>query len=493
MITNYSPSLYEINTRVWLRHFDSEEKKATIADVPKSYWDQFVKNKFDYIWLLGVWKTNSDIVDKYCFGEDLKNSYNRTLKDWKREDVIGSPFAIDAYEVSPLIGNLKSLLELKSHLNKNGMKLILDFVPNHFSAGSQLIKKDPDIFLSADKKLFEKDKHTFFKPYENVEQYFAHGRDPFFPAWQDTIQVNIFNGSAKLFLINTLIDLTKVCDGVRCDMAMLALNNVFKNTWGGVLNNNSGNGGSEFWKEAIEKVKNERADFLFIAETYWDLEWELQQLGFDFTYDKKLTDRLKYSSVKDISEHLNAEAEYQKKSIRFIENHDEERAVTFFGKERSKAAAIIISTIPGMRFYYDGQFDGKKIKLPLQLAREPEEQVLEDIKDFYERLFNITSQECFKRGNWQPLKAVQSWDGNETFINCLAWLWIFKKEKRFVVINYSNIIVTCRLKLDVRGYPEQFEIKDLLNDKNYIRSVEEVFHTGLYIELRPYQAHIFSF
>lgn len=491
---NYNPSLYEINTRVWLKRFDRGPIKAALPDIPNSYWDDFAKMGIDYIWLMGVWKTCDSVIDKYCFEETLIKSYNRALKDWKREDLIGSPFSIDVYEVSSRIGDRESLLGLKSQLNKKGIKLILDFVPNHFSAESSLIKTHPDIFLSVNKELFERDPHTFYQPFADEQKYFAHGRDPFFPAWQDTVQTNFFNETARDYLTNILLDLTKVCDGVRCDMAMLALNNVFKNTWGRILSNNGFEiPKTEFWKDAITDVKKERADFLFIAEAYWDMEWELQQLGFDYTYDKTLTDRLKSAHAKEIRDHLQAESDYQKKSVRFIENHDEERAAAIFGKEKSKAAAVIISTIQGMRFYHDGQFEGKKIKLPVQLGRAPEEPLINGMKDFYNKLLSITSQEIFKRGKWTLLEPLSSWEGNGTFKNMLAWLWAYHYEKRVIVVNYSRLLSTCRLKLDLRGYQEEFVIKDLLNDQTYTRSAEEVFHSGLYIELKPYQSHIFSF
>lgn len=490
----YNQSLYEINTRVWLRRFDQGIIKSTLNDVPNSYWDDLAKKGIDYIWLMGIWKTCNSVIDRYCFEEGLKKSYDRALKGWKPEDVIGSPYAIDVYEINLQLGNRKSLLELKSRLNKRGMKLILDFVPNHFSADSRLIKTNPGIFISVDKELFKRDMHTFYQPNQNEQKYFAHGRDPFFPAWQDTIQVNIFSKEARKFLIDTLLALTKICDGVRCDMSMLLLNNVFNNTWGGVLGKNGfDKHESEFWTEAISEVKNERADFLFIAEAYWDLEYDLQQTGFDFTYDKKLTDRLKYAPVKEINDHLLADNDYQKKSLRFIENHDEERATAIFGKEKSKAAAVIISTIQGLRFYHDGQFEGKKIKLPVQLGREPEEQPNAGLKNFYNKLLTIVSHEIFNKGKWTLLEPEPSLDSNTTFINILAWTWSFKDEKRLVVVNYSETISTCRIKLDVRGYQEDFSIKDLLNDQSYMRSAEEVYNSGLYIELKSFQSHIFTF
>ncbi len=490
----YNPSLYEINTRVWLRRFDQGVQKSTLADVPNSYWDDFSKKGFDYIWLMGVWKICDSVIEKYCFEEYLVKSYKRALKDWEPKDVVGSPFAVAEYKINPVLGLKRSLLELKSQLNKKGMKLILDFVPNHFSAESPLIKTQPEIFLSVDQEQYKNDPYTFYQPFPDKQKFFAHGRDPFFPAWQDTVQVNIFDQHARDFLTKTLLELTKVCDGVRCDMAMLVYNNVFQNTWSGILGKNGfEKPNTEFWKDAISKVKNKRADFIFIAEAYWNLEWDLQQLGFDYTYDKNLTDRLKSTAANEIREHLLAEPDYQKKLLRFIENHDEERAISVLGKEKSKAAAVIISTIQGMRFYYDGQFEGKKIKLPVQLGREPNEQIIEGLPEFYIKLLSITSSEIFKNGKWKLLEPVCSWETNSTFKNILAWKWSLQTEKRIVVVNYSDKVSTCRLKLDLRGFQEEFIIVDLLNDRTYTRSAEEAYHTGLYIELKPYHSHIFSF
>lgn len=491
---NLNQTLYEINTRVWLQKFNRANAKANLADVPAVFWKDLTKKGIDFIWLMGIWKTCDSDIAKYCFDEDLVHNYKRALKDWKKEDVIGSPFAVDSYLINSALGDNKSLLKLKSQLNKKGIRLILDFIPNHFSASSKLLNSNPEIFLSVNKEFFERDSHTFFKPFNNKEKYFAHGRDPFFPAWQDTIQVNIFSNDARKYLIGTLLSLTKLCDGVRCDMAMLLLNNVFKNTWSGVLSkSNVSFPTSEFWKDAIEKVKSKRKDFIFIAEAYWDLEKELQQIGFDYTYDKKLTDLLKSGYVGDVREHLMSDEESQRKSVRFLENHDEERAVTKFGVEKSKAAAIIISTIQGMRFYYDGQFEGKKIKLPVQLGREPEEQPLNGIEKFYDKLISLTTQDIFKKGKWNLLEPLQSWENNDTYKNMLAWIWTLKDEKRLVIVNYSNMISTCRLKLDVRGYDESFELLDLLNEVSYTRSSEEVFHSGLYVELKPFHGHIVAY
>lgn len=485
-----NPSIYEINTRVFVKRYSED---ASLNDVPDEYWDELSKKKFEYVWLLGVWKICESVIEKYCFEEELVRSYNKALKGWRRRDVIGSPFSIDYYELNSQLGDMQTLIELKKKLNDRGLKLILDLSPNHFGADSKLIRENPEIFLEVDKSLYVNDSHTYFKPYEDFERYFAHGRDPFFPAWQDTIQVNFFSNQAREYFKKILTEIINYCDGVRCDMAMLALNNIFKNTWAGVLEKKGWEQPEEeFWSEIISYIKNNNKDFIFIAEAYWDLEWDLQQLGFDYSYDKKLTDRLRYETSREIHDHLLAENEYQKKSLRFIENHDEDRAITAFGKEKSKAASVIISTIQGMRFYHNGQFEGKKIRLPLQLGREPEEPVIQGIKNFYKKLIDITTHDIFKNGEWNLLEPIPSWEGNNSYTNILAWEWRLKNNRRIILVNYSDILSTCRLKFDVTGLPDDFQIIDLLNDQEYYRTTEEVFHMGLYVELKPWQSHIFS-
>lgn len=486
-------SIYEINTRVWIRKFDTSDKRAQLKDVSLSYWSGLANLGIDCIWLMGIWQTCDSIIDCYCFEDHLKKSYSKALKDWKREDVGGSPYSIEAYKINPLFGNESDLQKLKTDLNNLGIKLILDFIPNHFSAGTSLIQTNPKIFLSVTREAFCNEPHTFFQPRIDKAEYFAHGRDPFFPAWQDTVQVNISSNEARKFLKNELQKLTQFCDGVRCDMAMLVLNNVFKNTWAGLLNDSSiENSNTEFWSEAIADTKNLRSDFLFLAEAYWDLEWQLQQLGFDYTYDKRLTDRLKYSTAGEIIDHLKADNSFQKKSIRFLENHDEDRILSAIGKERSKAAAIVISTLQGMSFYNDGQFEGKRIKLPVQLINEPEEKVNTEVQAFYFKILKLCSSDVFKNGTWNLLKPSSSWHGNITYENMLAWEWQLRDERRIVVINYSQDASSCRLKVDVTGYHEELIFTDLLNDVSYVRSAEEIYVLGLYVELKPWQAHIFA-
>ena len=477
--------LYEINARLLVRRFG---EKAKLKDIPGEYFESLSKKGISIIWLMGVWQNCSDLIEQCCFSADLISSYSKALPGWSRADVIGSPYAIKDYIVHSDLGSFHDLIELKKNINRLGMKLLLDFIPNHFGASTPLLDSSPGVFLSGDNILFEKDKHTFFK---HGDKFFAHGRDPMFPAWTDTVQVNFFSETARSLLISRLIELTKYCDGVRCDMAMLALNPVFQNTWLGVLKEEKPE--EEFWTAAIKKIKEVKSDFVFLAEAYWDLEWKLQKLGFDFTYDKRLLERLHSNDIWGVKAHLMADDEFQKKSARFIENHDELRSVTKFGEARSLAAATVISTVKGMKFFFDGQFESKKVKIPVQLGREPREKISHLTKIYYKKLLSIISDDVFIKGEWLLIEPQSAAKNNLSFERFFSWIWHYKNNFRLIVINYSDKTAQCRLHIPFTIPNEIIVLEDLLTGAEYIRSTTEIKSIGLFIELKAYQSHIFSF
>ncbi len=487
-------SIYEINTRVWLRDFDTADKRATLKDVPNEYWDYLAELGIENIWLMGVWRTPPTTIVNYCLEPFLIDEYKTALKDFTSSDVIGSPYSIDDYKVSEIIGGEYELLSVKEYLNSIGINLMLDFISNHFSSDSYLVEEHPEIFLKTNKENFLDDPYTFFSVKKNSDLYFAHGRDPFFPAWRDTVQINYFSDEAREFMIDRLKHVSELCDGVRVDMAMLSLNNVFKNTWGKVLTDAKFvPPNKEFWEIAIKEIKKKKSGFLFIAEAYWDLEWQLQNLGFDFTYDKKLMDRLKGTFVPSIIEHLEATEEFQLKSVRFIENHDEPRAAHYLGFDKSKAAAILISTLMGMRFYFDGQFIGEKIKLPVQLGRKHKEKPNEHLRIFYERLLKIVKHKIFRYGNWQLLFPTKSWETDDSYLNIIAYLWSYDNQYRLVVVNYSESSSAARIVFNPPEGMREIALTDLLNNKKYYRDTNEIRNEGLYVQLGSFQSHIFGF
>jgi glycosidase len=479
--------IYEINARILIKKFQAN----TLCEIPDNYWQDLAELGIKYIWLMGVWKIPETSVLKYCFESGLVNEYKNALHNWTEKDVAGSPYAIEDYEINPCLGKSnEELMLLKKKLNELGLKLILDFIPNHFNAESPLLKTNPEIFLPGDEFLLEDDPKTFFRSPLVSTHILAHGKDPNFDAWQDTAQVNYFSREAKEFMKGRLLSVSKLCNGVRCDMAMLARSEVFANTWKRFAFTTR-KSKSEFWKDAIGKIRKSNPKFLFIAEAYWNMEWDLQQLGFDYTYDKRLYDRLIEGNVNSIKDHFLAGADYQHKSLRFIENHDEKRALVTLGKEKSKAAAVLISTIPGISLFFEGQFTGKKIKLPVQLNREPYEETDEELQHFYEKLLSITKD--FEHGEyeWNMLETFPAWEGNFTNSNFLAWQISGMNKNYIVCINYGEHTSQCRIKPHFNSNKDEIVFFDKLNNNEYTRETNDVKKNGLYVELCEYACHVF--
>jgi hypothetical protein len=287
-------------------------------------------------------------------------------------------------------------------------------------------------------------------------------------------------------VVETLSDIATQCDGVRCDMAMLLLNSVFERTWDGRAGTRPA---TEYWLDSIPDVKRAHLDFLFIAEAYWDLEWELQQQGFDFCYDKRLYDRLEHENAESVRLHLCADLAYQEKLLRFIENHDEPRAASAFTPAKERAAAITTSTLPGARLFHEGQFECRKVRLPVFLGRRPEEPVDKELQDFYTKLLLAINSPVFREGHWNLCERT-GWSDNATFENVLAWSWSRDTDRYLIVVNLSDGASQALIKIrwdDLKG--NQWRLIDQLAGDVYERDGDEMLSSGLYVDLQPWSYH----
>jgi len=194
----------------------------------------------------------------------------------------------------------------------------------------------------------------------------------------------------------------------------------------------------EYWPELIGAVRAAHPGFLCMAEAYWDLEWQLQQQGFDFCYDKKLYDRMEHGPAEDVRLHLCAERAYQEGMVRFIENHDEPRAAATFPDRKGRAAALAILTLPGARLLHEGQFEGRQVRLPVFLGRRPAEPVDHDLAAYYQNLLQETGRNLFRNGDW-CLCARNGWPDNQSCQNILAWCWIKDDERSLILVNFAEV------------------------------------------------------
>ncbi|MDB5162329.1 MAG: alpha-amylase [Candidatus Saccharibacteria bacterium] len=422
------PSIYEINAAVFLNEQSSKlGSKVTFATVPDETWDEIKLLKVDAVWFMGVWE-RSPLAQKMAHND---SSLKKALPDLKEKDIFGSAYSIHHYVVDERFGGDDALAIARKKLKERGMSIILDYVPNHVAIDHVWTRQHPNYFLPASQDELLDFPDDF---YQTPSGIIARAKDPNFPPWSDVVQLNAFSPELRQAVTETLLKISSMCDGVRCDMAMLMMNDVFHHTWG----HRAGHAPqTEYWPTIISEIKRHHPHFIFIAEVYWHKEKALLEQGFDLCYDKNLYDALDETSVHGIRKILHKDNEYQRHLLRFIENHDEPRAAKVFSSKKHEAAAVIISTLPGVHMYHDGEFEGKKVKLPVHLARRRTESLDIGISQFYSSLLGLLDDLSFKKGAWSMLETRESLP----FIassHILAWLWERGTDKYIVMVNYSK-------------------------------------------------------
>lgn len=495
--TTRHPILYEIDTRSWLARLTREHgRRVRLGDVPKEAIDAILATGADLVWLMGVWRTGPAGRALSRGLPWLEAEARAILPDFSREDIAGSPYAIADCEVSPVLGGEDGLAAFRRRLALAGVGLVLDFVPNHTATDHPWVRRHPDRYVQLDDAAAAGDPVGWFAVRAAGQTVrIAHGRDPSYPAWRDTAQLDYRVPETRAAMADVLRQVATRCDGVRCDMAMLVLDDVFCATWhdrSAVPPAHDAPGG-DFWWNAIRAVRERYPDFLMIAEAYWDTEYRLQQLGFDFTYDKTLLDRLRTGPAEAVAAHLRAEPDYQRRSVRFLENHDEPRAASALPRDRQRSAALVAATVPGMLLLHDGQLDGARIRTPVELGRRPIEPPDVELRSFYDRLLEALGGESFRKGVPVRLEPRATWEGDPTHAAFVAWLWAGpRRSLRLAVANLGPTTGRCFVPL---ALPElagrTITLEDLLGDARYVRDGRDLVDRGLFLELRAEGHHLF--
>ena len=490
------PSLYEINTRVWLRELGvALGGPATLDDVADRALEGIAANGFDWVWLLGVWHTGEAGRRVSLSYPACQHEYRNVLPDFTADDVCGSPFAVSEHVVRRDLGGPRALERFRARLARHGVRLMLDFVPNHTAPDHAWVRNHPEFYVHGSEDDLAREPHNFCR----VETRFgprvlAHGRDPNFSGWPDTVQVNWRHAGLRAALLDVLDRIADQCDGVRCDMAMLALPEVMQWTWGDRAHPADGTPPVDdpFWPAAIAGVRRRRGDFVFLAEAYWNLEWTLQQQGFDYTYDKPFHDRLRSQDALIVRGHLLADPDYQRRSARFLENHDEPRAATAFPEPVHQAAAALTLLVPGLRFVHEGQDSGRRVRTSIHLCRrafEPEDRELES---FYARLFACMRREEVRDGDWRLLVCRPAWEGNPTWDRFIAFSWEAPGRRLLVAVNYGPTQGQCYVPLpwhDLAGHA--VVLADLMTPAvRYERQGGDLERRGLYLDVPAWGYHV---
>jgi len=483
------PVVYELNTAVWLAELSRPAgRPLTLAEVPDPEWDAVTPAGVDAVWLMGVWERSPVGLALARANPQLQASFRDALPDLRAEDVVGSPYCVRRYVADAAFGGPQALALARAALARRGVRLLLDYVPNHVAPDHPWVAELPELFVHGTHGDLRADPGGWIATAGHV---LAHGRDPYFPPWPDVVQLNAFAPQMREATAATLTDIAAQCDGIRCDMAMLLTNGVFDRTW----HDRAGpQPAEEFWPAVMAPLRARYPDTVMVAEAYWDMEWDLQRDGFDYCYDKRLYDRIVGGDPAGVRDHLRADPGYQSRLLRFLENHDEPRIASRLAPDAQRAAALAVATLPGATLWHEGQFEGRQVRPPVFLDRRPDEPPDKELADWYRGLLATLAQQRVRHGAWRLLD-VDGWPDNQSCRNLLAWSWTGGEggSRHVVVVNLSGQPAQGRIPLDwpdLPGHPVC--LTDLLRHEGYDRDGTELAAPGLFVSVGPFRYHLFA-
>ena len=480
------PMLYQARPRRMMQDLRAAGVTApTLADVPDQWFAKLASLGFDWIYLLGIWQTGSRSRDVSIRHPAIAAHHESHLPGCREEDVCGSPFAISAYVLHDDFGPADALMVFRSKANHHGLRLMLDFVPNHVGLDHPWAINCPEMFIHSDPKTPAGQAIAAIPGGPEL----CHGRDPFFPPWPDTYQLNLFHPKVRTEHCNLIASIATQCDGLRCDMAMLPLSDIFESTWNESAMQADGyhRDKSDYWPKLISAARDINPEFVFLGECYWDREWDLMTQGFNYCYDKRLYDRLHHGLGEQVRWHLNAEPAFRDRCAHFLENHDEPRVAGLLNPQQHKAAAMISFFAPGLRFVHQGQELGYKVSDSVHLRRVVQESADPDIARFYEWMLPkaaLAGNHSWKLATPEPASA-----GNVAHLNIVAMM-IDTPHPMMVVVNCSSSKSECKIRLPISG--SQIVFKDLVTEKSFEWSGEEVRQTGVFIDLPAWGYHLLT-
>ena len=476
-------TLLEISTRPYLYELTQRYGKdiSKLSEIPDEVFDEWETKGFKWVWFMGVWQLGEIGLKHDREDPSLRASYDTILPGWTEEDVIGSPYAIVKYEVNTDIGTAEDLAIIRQKLHQRGIKLMVDFVPNHSAFDSEDITKHVNYYIRAPPGTKDPKKYT--------DDGIAYGTcGDWCEPWTDVAQFNYFDLEFRASRIEILKKIASVADGMRCDMAHLMINSNFAEIWATELAAwNYTTPTTEFWADAISAVKADYPDCIFMAEAYGDdIQTKLHSFGFDYSYDKEAIDQLKNHDVQGLLSKL------KKLDLNvvahFTENHDEPRSMASFWNyaPASDAASAALLSLPGVRLFFQDEWYGYAKKLDVHLRRAVSEDPDTTVQTFFSTLFKVLKLDSVANGDFTMI----DFNGGS---NVLSWKWVKGDEHVLFCVNFGESQQNGKVIFDdVPQGQADVTLTELVTGVEY-HEPASTLREGYSIHLDQYQVQIFKY
>ena len=396
------------STFVWLDQLSRAYGRPVhrLQDIPDGELDIMAERGFTVLWLIGLWE---------------RSPASQKIKQIQgNRDAKASAYALDRYDIAEELGGYEGYLNLRTRAMQRGIRLASDMVPNHTGLDSQLVKENPDWFISAAEPPYPS--YTFNGPnlssdgrygiyledgywdrsdaavtFKRVDfqtgdtRYLYHGNDGTTMPWNDTAQLNFLSPEVREGVIQQILHVARMFPVIRFDAAMVLAKRHIQRLWFPLPGHAPGipSRGAysmsmeefnrampeEFWREVVDRIHQEAPDTLLLAEAFWMLEgYFVRTLGMHRVYNSAFMHMLKKEDNAGyrylIKNTLEYDARILKRYVNFMNNPDEDTAVAQFGKgDKYFGVCMVMATVPGLPMFGHGQVEGFGEKYGMEYAR----------------------------------------------------------------------------------------------------------------------------
>lgn len=422
--SDWMPNLILIakNCFVWLYQLSRKYRRPieTLNDIPSEELDELRRRGISGLWLIGIWErsTASKTIKRICGNPEAEASAY-SLKDYRISDILGGEEALNA---------------LRDRCLQKGLRLASDMVPNHTGLDSVWMEEHPEYFLQLPEPPYpnysfngpdlstnpdislhiedgyynRSDAAVVFQRQDNKtgdKQYIYHGNDGTSMPWNDTAQLDFLNPEVREQLIRQILLVAEKFPIIRFDAAMTLARKHVQRLWypkpgeGGAIPSRSEHSlnekefrekmPEEFWREVVDRINTEAPNTLLLAEAFWMMEgFFVRNLGMHRVYNSAFMNLLKTENNSEyrkiLKETLKSNPRILKRFVNFMNNPDEDTAVTQFGKgDKYFGICTLMVTLPGLPMIGHGQMEGLTEKYGMEYRRSYFEE--EEDRDLLER------------------------------------------------------------------------------------------------------------